>query len=170
MAHNALNGRLPWPTVGGWDDDALNSLSPKWLFKFLASLCTGSGHTTHIFKQEHKVSYRCSLPPPLQKRSKDYKILHGTSASFLWLWKEVSQKSEKLLDFSPRKFRSSKLSYPPNPWISSAMVMAMSIYRTLCVLVSTCLCAAATCASWTQKGSSWTFCHTYMWQSPLCCS
>ena len=27
-------------------------------------------------KQEHKVSYRCSLPSPLQKRSKDYKGLH----------------------------------------------------------------------------------------------
>ena len=32
-------------------------------------------------KQEHKVSYRCSLPSPLQKRSKDYKGL-GCSASF----------------------------------------------------------------------------------------
>ena len=29
MAHNALNGRLLWPTVGGWDEGALNSLSPK---------------------------------------------------------------------------------------------------------------------------------------------
>jgi len=27
-------------------------------------------------QQEHKVSYRCSLPSPLQKGSKDYKILH----------------------------------------------------------------------------------------------
>ena len=27
-------------------------------------------------------------------------------------------------------------SEPPNPWIPSAMAMAMSIYRTLCVLVS----------------------------------
>ena len=56
--------------------------------------------------------------------------------NFLGLWKEVSQKYEKLLAFSPRKFRSSKLSEPPNPWISSAMAMAMSIYRTLFVLVS----------------------------------
>ena len=31
--------------------------------------------------QEHKVSYRCSLPSPLQKRSRDYKGLGG-SASF----------------------------------------------------------------------------------------
>ena len=27
-------------------------------------------------EQEHKVSYRCSLPSPLQKRSKDYQGLH----------------------------------------------------------------------------------------------
>ena len=45
------------------------------------------------FKQEHKVSYRCSLPSPLQKRSKDYKGL-GCSASFelmsfLQLWQEA---------------------------------------------------------------------------------
>ena len=33
-------------------------------------------------KQEHKVSYRCSLPSPLQKGSKDYKILHRSSARF----------------------------------------------------------------------------------------
>ena len=51
------------------------------------------------------------------------------------LWKEVSQESEKLLAFSPIKFRSSKLSDPPIPCISPAMAMAMSIFRTLCVLV-----------------------------------
>ena len=47
-----------------------------------------------VIKQEHKVSSRCSLPLPLQKRSKVYKKLHRSSASFFWLWKEVSQKSE----------------------------------------------------------------------------
>ena len=50
-------------------------------------------------KQEHKVSYRCSLPSPLQKRSEDYKGLGGSASfellSFLWLWQEVSQISEK---------------------------------------------------------------------------
>ena len=35
-----------------------------------------------INEQEHKVSYRCSLPSPLQKGSKDYKILHRSSARF----------------------------------------------------------------------------------------
>ena len=34
------------------------------------------------FKQEHKVSYRCSLPSPLQMRSKDYNGLHRSSANF----------------------------------------------------------------------------------------
>ena len=63
-------------------------------------------------KQEHKVSYRCSLPSPLQKRSKDYKGLGGSASfellGFLRLWQEVSQKSEKLLQ-SQRKLRSAKL-------------------------------------------------------------
>ena len=54
-----------------------------------------------VCKQEHKVSYRCSLPSPLQKRSKDYKGLGGSASfellSFLRLWQEISQKAEKLL-------------------------------------------------------------------------
>ena len=110
-------------------------------------------------KQEHKVSYRCSLPSPLQKRSKDSKELHCRFASFellsfLWLWKEVSQKAEKLLAKVKEKENSEARVVEPtffawfepkhlqnlnanlrNPWISSAMAMAMSIYRTLCVLV-----------------------------------
>ena len=28
-----------------------------------------------VYKQEHKVSYRCSLPSPLQKGSKDWEVL-----------------------------------------------------------------------------------------------
>ena len=41
------------------------------------------GKSAHCQKQqEHKVSYRCSLPSPLQKGSKDYKILHRSSARF----------------------------------------------------------------------------------------
>ena len=42
-------------------------------------------------KQEHKVSYRCSLPSPLQKRSKNYKELYWRFVllSFLWLWQKV---------------------------------------------------------------------------------
>ena len=55
-----------------------------------------------VIKQEHKVSYRCSLPLPLQKRSKDYKGLHKRVfasfdlLSFLRLWQELF-KSRKLL-------------------------------------------------------------------------
>ena len=37
--------------------------------------------------------------------------------------------------FLPLLFTGSTGSEPPNPWIPSAMAMAMSIYRTLCVLV-----------------------------------
>jgi len=110
-------------------------------------------------KQEHKVSYRCSLPSPLQKRSKDSKELHCRFASFellsfLWLWKEVSQKAEKLLAkvkekgnsearvveptffawFEPKHLQNLNASLC-NSWISSVMAVAMSIYRTLCVLV-----------------------------------
>ena len=32
---------------------------------------------SNLTEQEHKVSYRCSLPSPLQKRSKDFKGLQG---------------------------------------------------------------------------------------------
>ena len=53
-----------------------------------------------IHEQEHKVSYRCSLPSPLQKRFKDYKGLGGSASfellSFLRLYQKVSQLSEKL--------------------------------------------------------------------------
>ena len=65
------------------------------------------------WKQEHKVSYRCSLPSPLQKRSKDYKGLHRSSASFellsfLWLWQEesweTSCQSYKFLQFLQNPF------------------------------------------------------------------
>ena len=52
-----------------------------------------------VLKQEHKVSYRCSLP--LQKRSKDQKGMHKSSASFQLLsflhYGEVFQTAEKLL-------------------------------------------------------------------------
>ena len=88
-------------------------------------------------KQEHKVSYRCSLPSSLQKRSKDYKVLGG-SASCLRLWEEVSHLSEKPLAKVKENSEAQNLQNLPilcNPWISSAMAMAMSIYRTLCVLV-----------------------------------
>ena len=54
-----------------------------------------------LLKQEHKVSYRCSLPSPLQKRFKDYKGLGGSASfellSFLRLYQELSQLSEKHL-------------------------------------------------------------------------
>ena len=45
------------------------------------------------------MSYRCSLPSPLQKRSKDYKGLHRSSArfellSFLWLWQDESWETQ----------------------------------------------------------------------------
>ena len=84
------------------------------------------------------MSCRCSLPSPLQKRSKDNKGLHRSSASFLWLWQEVSQKAEKLLAKVQENSEAQNLQNLPilcNPWISSAIGMAMSIYMTLCVLV-----------------------------------
>ena len=103
-------------------------------------------------KQEHKVSFRCSLPSPLQKRSKDYKGLHWSFElqSFLWRslsciglswsWSRTPQRftpaqtsTTQTFCQSQRKLRISKLC---NSWISSAMAMAMSICRTLCVLVS----------------------------------
>ena len=116
-------------------------------------------HVPIVVKQEHKVSYRCSLPSPLQKRSKDYEDLHLSSASvlaqitqrmlvqqllllsflFLWLWQEVSQLFEKLLSKVKENSEAQNLQNNNaifwNPWIFSAMAMAMSIYRTLCVLV-----------------------------------
>ena len=57
-------------------------------------------------KQEHKVSYRCSLPSPLHKRSKDCKGLGGSASfellSFPQLWQEVSKLSENFLP-KPKK-------------------------------------------------------------------
>ena len=132
-----------------WNLDFWNLISlPKAM-----SIC----RSEILRKQEHKVSYRCSLPSPLQKRSKDSKELHCRFASFellsfLWLWKEVSQKAEKLLAkvkensearvgestffawFEPKHKQNLNAIFR-YPWISSAMTMAMSIYRTLCVLV-----------------------------------
>ena len=61
---------------------------------------------------------------------------------FNFVWQKVSQKAEKLLanvkeDFSFSEEAQNLQNLPIlwNPWISSAMTMAMSIYRTLCVLV-----------------------------------
>ena len=85
------------------------------------------------------MSYRCSLPSSLQKRSKDYIGLHRSSAKFLRLWREVSEKAEKLLAKVKENSEAQNLqkfyAILCNPWISSAMAMAKSIYRTLCVLV-----------------------------------
>ena len=55
----------------------LSQLGPNWV-TCTALHCTASSvHCINLhWKQEHKVSYRCSLPSPLQKRSKDYKGLH----------------------------------------------------------------------------------------------
>ena len=129
-------------------------------------------------KQEHKVSYRCSLPSPLQKRSKDYKELHwcqnpaedllGFSAPHVPIFEDLFRLLPSLLVFSLRfeillfwvggpegawghlqriwvlvghlaqwgpLLGSGTNEILCNPWISSAMAMAMSIYRTLCVLV-----------------------------------
>ena len=99
------------------------------------------------FKQEHKVSYRCSLPSLLQKRSKDYKGLHRSPAnfellSFLRLWEakkilaKVQENSEaqnlqnsfknlyrgQLFNFCLRRFFSSKI----RSWRCS-LLLAMSI-------------------------------------------
>ena len=81
----------------------------------------GISRSEILRKQEHKVSYRCSLPSPLQKRSKDYKLNLLGSA-------KVNENSEaqKLQNFN---------AILCNPRIFSAMAMTMSIYRTLCVLV-----------------------------------
>ena len=62
--------------------------------------------------------------------------------SFLRLCQEVSQKAEKLLAKVEENSEAQNLqnfyAILCNPWISSAMAMAMSIYRTLCVLVFSC--------------------------------
>ena len=55
--------------------------------------------------------------------------------SFPWLWQEISQFSEKLLANSEAQNLQKFYAILCNPWISSAMAMAMSICRTLCVLV-----------------------------------
>ena len=74
----------------------------------------------------------------LQKISKDYKGLGVSESfellSFLGLWQEVSQLSQKLLA-KVEEILQNFYAILCNPWISSAMTMAMSIYRTLCVLV-----------------------------------
>ena len=94
------------------------------------------------------MSYRCSLPSTLQERSKEYKFLSVISeivgdVHTEWRWARRSgrslRKSSKNMGLCGAQGR------PPlgsgtnailfNPWISSAMAMAMSIYRTLCVLV-----------------------------------
>ena len=76
-----------------------------WFPQIYALLCRILSRQTFtcflksLSKQEHKVSYICSLPSPLQRRSKDYKGLGGSAIfkllSFLWLWQEVYQLSEK---------------------------------------------------------------------------
>ena len=107
-------------------------------------------------KTRTKVSCRCSLPSPLQKRSKDYKWLHWCSTSFLRLWQEVSQKAEKLLAIVQENSEAQNLQNLPilcNPWISSAMAMAMSIYRTLCVLV---IYPCISSILWSLKSVFWT--------------
>ena len=69
--------------------------------------------------------------------------LYRSSTSFLLLsclrlWHKISQKAGKLLAKVRENSEAQNLQNLPilcNPWISSAMAMAMSIYRTLCVLV-----------------------------------
>ena len=76
------------------------------------------------------MSYRCSLPPPpLHKRSKDWEVLKIDLLNFLGL-----KISEKLLAKVEENLQNI-YAILHNPWISSATAMAMSIYRTLCVLV-----------------------------------
>ena len=154
-------------------------------------------------KQEHKVSYRCSLPSPLQKGSKDWEVLirlihkwdHAIYQKLPKIWnhdlslpalQHIMTHKKSFVTFymdthfqnhcmiftmhdslqvasdsvsSPHRFFNSSILcaafcfssfliwaliafnsresfFLPNPWIISAMVMAMSIYRTLCVLVS----------------------------------
>ena len=65
----------------------------------------------------------------------DYKGLGGSASfellSFPGLWQEVSQLSEKLLAKVEENLQNI-YAILCNPWISSAMAMAMSIYRTVC--------------------------------------
>ena len=59
--------------------------------------------------------------------------------SLLRLWQDVSQKSAKLLTKVEENSEAQNFQNLPilcNPWIFSAMALAMSIYRTLCVFVS----------------------------------
>ena len=94
-------------------------------------------------KQEHKVSYRCSLPSPLQKRSKDQKGLHwcqNPAEDLLASTLKITRSSRTMDTCGALNSRSPLLGSGTNailfdPWIFSAMAMAMSIYRTLCVLV-----------------------------------
>ena len=149
-----------------WNLDFWNLISlPKAM-----SIC----RSEILRKQEHKVSYRCSLPSPFQKRSKDFKGLQGLDRcqnpagqqrTFLRLVPHMNPwdllrlppgllvlRFDIKLFWSPDgSLRSSKFMCDTkakevlcwvlapmqsiDPWISSAMAMAMSIYRTLCVLV-----------------------------------
>ena len=87
------------------------------------------------FQQEHQVSYRCSLTLPLQGRSKDWEDLKVLSFWIFLDWRqEVSQISEKLLSKVKENLQNFHVIFC-NPWISSAMAMSMSIYRTIGVLV-----------------------------------
>ena len=94
-------------------------------------------------KQEHKVSYRCSLPSPLQKRSKDQKGLHwcqNPAEDLLASTLKITRSSKTMDTCGALNSKSPLLGSGTNailfdPWIFSAMAMAMSIYRTLCVLV-----------------------------------
>ena len=95
-------------------------------------------------KQEHKVSYKCSLPSLLQKRSKDQKGLHwcqNPAEDLLASTLKITRSSKTMDTCGALNSRSPLLGSGTNailfdPWIFSAMAMAMSIYRTLCVLVS----------------------------------
>ena len=127
-----------------------------------------------VSQNKNTVSYRCSLPWPLQKRSKDYKGLYWCqnpvkdlhvlsvphepiffedllrllpSLLVFWLkfeillfWARSSKNMDSCGELSPRMssagFWHDSNALLCNPWISSAMAMAMSIFRTLCVLVS----------------------------------
>ena len=94
-------------------------------------------------KQEHKVSYRCSLPSPLQKRSKDQKGWHwcqNPAEDLLASTLKITRSSKTMDTCGALNSKSPLLGSGTNailfdPWIFSAMAMAMSIYRTLCVLV-----------------------------------
>ena len=89
-----------------------------------------SQYTSNITRTQSDLK-RCSLPSPLQKRSKDYKGLHRSSASFSESWKLLA----KVEDISEAQNLQDFYAILCNPWISSAMVMTMSIYRTLCVFL-----------------------------------